>query len=219
MATLLSDNFDRANNTTTVGPPQIGPSPTVHTGVGGISSNNLYTPTQPCVISYDLATVNVEMSFTYATTPVSAACSILLAVTDANNYYQVHFNSTGVSLIHTTGGNANTLYASTVAIPALGSVCRAHYRDGVIRAYVSGTLVIRWAVDAIPTATRHGFRSVSTAMRVDDLLGTDAPTVSEPTLTGDMRDPTTGMSGAEKLEPGFVYRGRDTKGQDESQGA
>jgi hypothetical protein len=217
MAVLLQDNFDRANSTSVVGAPQIGPTPTVLLGTAGINSNQLYASVQPMTMQWELGTANVELTVTVR----DNHGSLILGVVDVNTYWQAHFELTiGVTIFQKFAAGSHTVYVSTVRPPVTGSVCKFHHKDGIIRAYVDGTLVFRWVLDTPITATKHGARFTSTASRFDDLLGEDAPTITEPVKDGDVHADTLTYLGAEAPGmPGFAYRGRDSKIQDELAGA
>jgi hypothetical protein len=222
MATLLQDNFDRADSTTVVGAPQIGPTPTVPVGVAGISGNKLYASTIPANVIYDLGTPNVELSFV-GSTITAAIASIFLGYASATDNYQITFQQgQSTQLIRNLVGGSAALVTTSIKTPISGtSVCQAHYKDGIIRAYVDGVLVLRYVLDAPITVNTHGVRiSTSGGGRLDSLLGTDAPTVSEPILTGTrLEQNKTFIPAAPFASPSFAYLGRDTKLQDISEGA
>jgi hypothetical protein len=222
MATLLQDNFDRADSTTVVGSPQTGPAPVVQAGVGGISGNRLYASTLPVTVTYDLGTPNVELSFLGANL-TSALDSVILGYASATDFYQVAFQQAqAVVLYRATAGGTATLASSSVKMPVSGtSVCKAHYKDGIIRAYVDGVLVLRYVLDTPITANLHGVRiSTSGGGRIDDLLGVDAPTIAENPVNGATPvDTAVGISTPPFASPSFAYLGRDTKLQDISEGA
>lgn len=221
MATLLSDNFNRADNASVIGAPQTGPSPVVQTGVGGISGNQMYAPTGPMVATYDLGTADVEISF-LAVNINGIIASVVLGYVGGTDYYYVSFvGNNAVSLVRVTTGGSVTLYASSVKPPTINSsVCKAHYKDGIVRAYVDGVLVFRWLLDAPITSHLHGVRQSTNQVRIDNLLGTDAPVISEPDLTGGLQtNALTFSDGAAFISPAFGYRGRDTKIQDTATGA
>lgn len=219
MATLLSDDFNRANSTTVIGAPQIGPSPVVQTGVGGISVNQLYSPTPALVATYDLGTPNVEISFP-ATGIVSSSNSIVLGYVNATDYWMVLFqNATPVQLYRSTPGGFVSLYSGRAPYPSNATNCKAHYRGGIVRAYVDGILVGRWVLETAITSTTHGVRISSGAGRIDNLLGTDAPVIDEPVGDGATQTEAETTFGAMFFAPSSVYKGRDTKLQDQVAGA
>lgn len=221
MATLLSDNFDRANSTTVIGSPQIGPAPVVQSGVGGISSNQLYGPTSPMHATYDLGTPNVEISFLGSNLTANQA-SVILGYVSTTNFYLVSFQANNaVQLWRQYPGGSMLVYQSSVKFPTTTtSICKAHHRDGIIRAYVDDVLVFRWQLDEPITSNLHGARTNSSGARIDNLLGTDAPVISEPSLPGGLQTNAQTITEADGfIAPAFGYRGRDTKLQDQVAGA
>lgn len=221
MATLLSDNFDRANSATAVGSPQVGPAPVAQSGTAGISSNQFYAVSSNPIITWDLGTPNVEMSFTGGTMN-SGTINIILGYASSTDFYQILFSSASPTILYKFApGGSVALYTSSVKLPATnGSVCKAHYRDGIIRVYVDDVMVIRWQLDTPITANLHGLKAAASNPKADNLLGTDAPTITESTLTGGLQ--SNGLTFNETdpyLEPSFIYRGRDTKIQDTAAGA
>jgi hypothetical protein len=110
---------------------------------------------------------------------------------------------------------------SMYKLPVANSVCKAHYKDGVIRAYVDGVLALRCPLDAPITATKHGVRlaTVNTS-RWDNLLGVATVAVPSEDKSGGLQSAAfTYGSGQERAPASFVYRGRDTKIQDTTAGA
>jgi hypothetical protein len=224
VATLLSDNFDRASSTTVIGAPQIGPSPVVQAGVGGISStNSLYGPTSPLNVTYDLGTPNVEISFLAAVIGSAVFDSVILGYASSTDFYTVAFGGGGnnpVQLNRWTVGGSATLYQSSVKFPANNtSVCKAHHRDGIIRAYVDDVLVFRWTLDTPITSNLHGVRLNTNSARLDNLLGTDAPVIDEPVENVAVQANADILFDAAFHAPTSVYKGRDTKLQDQVAGA
>jgi hypothetical protein len=214
---LLQDNFDRANSTTVVGAPQIGPSPVVQAGVGGISSNQLYPPTPALVVTYDLGTPNVEISFP-ATGIVSSSNSVVLGYVNSTDYWMVLFqNNTPVQLYRSTPGGFVSLYSGRTPYPTNATNCKGHYRDGIVRAYVDDILVGRWVLEKPITSTLHGVRISAGPGRLDNLLGTEAPVISEPVEDGAANADL--LFDSTFFAPSSVYKGRDTKLQDQVAGA
>jgi hypothetical protein len=221
---LLEDNFNRANHATVIGAPQIGPSPVVQTGVGGITSNQLYGPTPPLNVTYDLGRPDVEISFLAALINTGLYDSVLLGYVSSTDYYTVAFGGGGnspVQLNRWTVGGSYTLCQSSVKFPANNtSICRAHHRDGIIRAYVDDVLVIRWRLDSPITSNLHGVRLNTNSVRLDNLLGTDAPVIDDDKPNGERIDLAANFLATDPFaEPMSLYKGRDTKTQDVAAGA
>lgn len=210
MAILLQDNFDRANSATAIGSPQIGPAPTVLAGVGGISSNQLYAPTATMTVVWDLGTTDAELSFTYQSgTAAGRSWAIVLGGASTTDHYLVLWNGDGQVGIHrqNPGGTELQVLKPGYA-PTAGVELKAHYSAGIIRAYTGGELVLRWKPDVPITSTRHGLRINNNTPRLDNLLGTDAPTITESTTTGAVRTLAFGTGSTAKTS--WLYRGRDT---------
>lgn len=221
MATLLSDNFDRANNASVVGAPQIGPTPTVPLGTAGIQTNLLYAAASPANVIWNLGTADVEISALFSLFTASNTVGILLGYVSSTSYWLVTVNTTsGINLWKAESGGTWTVQSANNSIAVnTGSIVKVHYKDSIIRVYLEGVQVIRFYVDVPITATSHGIRFSNTPPRVDNILAIDAPTIAEPTKTGDL---LTGLEfdGDELYaDPGFTYLGRDTKFQDAAAGA
>lgn len=222
MATLLQDNFDRADSTSVLGSPQIGPAPTVVAGTVGIITNKAYASAVPGMFTYALGTTDVELSVLCSTISTVNSVSIILGYASLTDYYQVQAVTTGVTLYKYNSGGVATLMTSVVKVPVSGtSVLRAHYKSGIIRVYVDDVLVIRHVTDLPITATAHGLRfSNSGSVRADNLLGTDAPTIDESPLTGTRLEQSKTVLPAAPVAPSsFAYLGRDTKVLDIAEGA
>lgn len=222
MATLLQDNFDRANSTTVIGSPQVGPAPTVLSGVGGITGNQLYAPTPTLLAVYDLATVNVELSAQAVGTSSTARMGFIFGVASATDHYLVQFMDTGVWVYKSNPGGYSDVLRTNPPVPAaLTNVRAAHYNQ-VLYAFVNDTQVLRYPLDAPITNTRHGVRMTSaTGIRVDNLLGTDSPAYPDPPAAP-AAIPAPGQVAVGDnpfLTPSFAYRGRDNKALDIAGGA
>jgi hypothetical protein len=212
MATLLSDNFDRANSTTVIGAPAIGPTPTVLSGVGGISTNELYAPTPTLVAVYDLGTVSVEMQAEVTGTASGRAAGFVFGGASATDFYYVHFGNAIVETYRQGPGGLAVMYRRGLTIPSTMVTLKASHNTGVLRAYVDGTLVLQAPTDGDLTSTRAGVRINHNAIRVNNLLGVDAPTITDTEPPAALAPEVAQVGdGGEAIS---VYRGRDTKALD-----
>lgn len=214
MTTLLSDTFDRANSTTTVGAPQIGPSPTVLTGTWGINTNNLYAPTLTnveAVIAWGLGAANVEVSLVRATN--SSTGGPMVCASSATDFYYLETNGSTINLSQRTPGGVVILAQTGGPTFVVGDTWTLSHNAGWLRASVNGNQVIRYKLPAPLTATQHGVRATATNIRFDNIVVTDTPPAVPSGNTGGFRSvdrfPTTRTVGT-----GFIYRGRDTKALD-----
>lgn len=221
MATLLSDNFDRANSTTVVGAPQVGPAPTIDLGAAGISSNQLYASTAVAHVNWDLGTPDVELSMVVNSISGGNAAGLVLGFSGTTaDYYLVQALTTGLTLHRNSpGGILTVLASSAIRYPANnGSVLKFSHKNQVLRVYVDGTLVLRWGLDYPMTATKHGIRMATINNRYDNILAVDAPVISED-YVGAVRTDNNQFKGPEFREPSWAYLGRDTKTEDTMAGA
>lgn len=221
MATLLSDTFDRANSTTTVGAPQIGPAPVVQAGTAGIISNMLYGAVAPALVTWDLGTPNVELSVTTNSTSTSNWIAIVLGYVSATNYYQVMFTpAAGITLYKVEPGGTAVMFQTfrNTSFPGSGTVLKMSYRAGIIRVYADGVLYIRQALDLPITSNVHGLRFGNTVSRLDNLLGADSAVIADPILAGKIKEPEPAAMNP-VFTPAFAYKGRDTKILDQAAGA
>lgn len=221
MAVLLQDNFDRADHNSIIGSPQIGPAPVVRSGTGGIIANQLYAPTgstTQLIVTYDLGTPDVEVSFVNNGAGNNGG-QIVLGWVSNTNYWLVGFTTAGVTLYQVHAANTTPHAFSDRAKPAAnGSVCRAHYKDQVIRAYVDGVLVLRHYVEVPIASNLHGIRQYVTTTRQDNLLAEDAPVIDDDKVNGGMTS-NSSLAATDTAPDSFVYKGRDTKVQDQAAGA
>jgi hypothetical protein len=215
MALLLQDDFTRANSTTVVGSPVVGPAPVTQSGVAGISSNALYASTAAGAITWDLGTPNVELSVLASTITAANYVMVMLGFVSTTDFWGVGMYSDNMSLMR---GNAAGVWAMhEVAVAnASGTKLTASYRDGVIRAYRNDLMIMNFEVDII-TSTKHGVRMNTATARADELRGYDSPALDADT-TGETVS-VVGLEGDPFIPSAFVYQGHDTKIQDLAAGA
>jgi hypothetical protein len=216
VATLLSDDFNRANSTSVVGSPAVGPAPVTQTGTAGISGNAFYASLAPAIVTWDLGTPDVELSVIGSTLTASNSANLVLGYVSATDYWGASLYSDRIALLRSTPG-AVVLLAEAFRTNPAGTKLSMNYRDKVLRIYRNDELVLNFDVDTI-TATKHGLRTNAITPRMDDLLGTDSPPLDADTLGA-----TVSGGGAIATEPffasAFVYQGHDTKIQDQAAGA
>lgn len=218
MAILLSDTFTRANNTTVVGAPEIGPTPTVPLGVAGINTNQLSVTTNPAQVVWELGTPDVEFTAVNPNTLASTTgLGIMLGWVNTNNFWYVYFDTDETTLYQVIGGNLAQTYATTVAAASTGATVKASHSDGMIRVHIAGVEVFRWRPEVPLTGTGAGIRFPHTSKFVGSVEASDAPAFPTPDLPGALSDQQ--FAGVDAgLPDGFVYLGRDTKIQDAAAG-
>ena len=217
---LLSDTFDRANSTTVLGSPQIGPAPVIQQGVFGISSNRAYAPTAPAIATYDLGTPNVAMSadISFGAT-TSRWLSFVFGYVSTTSFWQVLVDIATTTQCHiskyTAGGSV--LYQQLPLPPAAASTgffnLRAGHHNGFITVFYDNTRVATFQLESPLASNLHGIRIGSTTFRVDNLVVFESfpPSHLNPNVA--VREPGV-MGFAPSSASSFLYRGRDTKIQD-----
>lgn len=220
MSTLLSDNFNRANSSTLIGSPQVGPAPVVLGGVGGITSNTLYAATATLNAVWDLGTVNVEVSATATGTQSGRTLGFTFGTASLTDHYLVVFDFDTVRIYRSNPGGFMVLMQAGAGITAAATACKASYKDGVIRVYVNGVQLMDCLVPLIPTNTRAGVRLThASSIRVDNLLAEDAPALPPDVVaSGDVAADLL-TQGNPFIPVAFPYRGRNTKALDIAGGA
>lgn len=215
MTTLVSDTFTRADSATTIGSPAVGPAPVVLGGVGGITGNLLYAPTAPLLVVWECGTTDVDVTVdAVGTLSNTRVLGIVIGGASLTDHYLVHFYDTYGQLWRSHPGGYSMLAQFNVGVTAAATTVRTTYRNRWIRAYISGTEVLRYRVDTPITSTRHGLRLVHAGnIRADNLLVTDTPPADPSALTGASRD-IDRLDGTRVVPDGFPYRGRDLKALD-----
>lgn len=200
MAVLLSDNFDRANNTSVVGAPAVGPAPVAQVGTWGISGNAIYSSavvSTRAIITWDVGTPNVDITLT-KTAGALAAGAILFGGSSVNDTWAVQLGGDGTGLWLGHYKNATLIKVREICRPPvfpLGTAFRVVHHAGVVAVYLNGVFTGKAELPQLPVGTQIGIWHTTTTHRWDNLTVEDSTAID---MTAD----------------GFVYRGRDTKIQD-----
>lgn len=219
MSILVQDNFDRANSTTVIGSPQIGPAPTIIQGVGGISSNQMYASTTILHAYWECGATNVDISLDYTISLTSGrGVGIVIAGASVTDHYLVQIEGSGNGLAMfwgNPGGTYPVVARYAIQSPPTTGTLRVTYYDGMIAAYLDGVRRFRHETLKPLTSTRHGLRVPHNSARIDNLLIQDADPIPLDSV-GDT--PNVGFSSiatdSATAQNVFLYRGRDTKAQD-----
>lgn len=173
--TLVSDNFDRADSATTVGNPQIGPTPTAVNGVWGILGNRLYRAdgtTTNQVVGWDVGVADCAVQIRLAVIDGNGGPGVCVRVADADNCLYTG-TTTLVSRVAGVNSNLTTFSATFVA----GDTVRVEMRGSDIRVFRQAastgafTQVGQVTSTLNQTSTLHGVRARSVVGgRADDLL-------------------------------------------------
>lgn len=207
MATLLQDDFTRADSASVVGSPAVGPAPSVLVGTLGISSNQLYASALTsfrAAVAWDLGTVDVDVQLT-----VNASATIGGILFGANSNTDTFligwgYNSTegiytfGLARNIATGTTSPDFIhkaAVTSALPAVPFVIRGVVNDGLYEMYLDGVKLGRTARIPFPlTNTKVGALVVNTSVRYDNIFAEDSSALSLSSHTGHLFKGRTSMS-------------------------
>lgn len=201
MAVILSDDFDRANSTNTVGPSPVGGiTPTSSIGTWGINGNQLYSSavsSSEAMILWDAGTPNVDITVHRTAGTLTNTIRVLFAGVSATDLYQVNFANGSSANVGRRIGTAFFAY-SGISIPStysLGQQLRVNHKNGVVETFINGVSVGRYQLPVVPTGTLVGIYHTTTADRWNDLTVSDAADI-------DME------------YDAFLYKGRDTASLD-----
>lgn len=218
--TYYSDDFNRADSTSSLGSPVTGGPYTVQSGTWGISANRAYTSAS---VSAAHVTVNLGVSnyvFSAVLPVLSASSGLIFHWTDANNFYLWHSTTTDISLYRRVAGTFNQLWASTITRAANDklTVCT---RGEEIYLYLNDKRRYSTTSQYATTTTVGFYMSSSTAGRIGNATavsytvlpgGTDGGTMSFTDTTLSQTATTNNPLSA------FLYKGRDTKTDDSVSG-
>lgn len=209
MAVLVQDNFDRANSTTVVGSPQVGPAPVAQIGTWGINTNQLYLATPVSsrgLLSYDVGTKYVDISLTWKSILTSVSTYLVFGGTGPADFWGAGAVLTGGSTAQwgfgrmtSTGFVVIENFSLSVAGTPAPWTMRVIHANGFVSIYKNGTQVGRWIdVSQYPiTGNLAGVASTLTNNFYDDLL---------------IQDPVATPSAYQSS--GHIYKGRNLMSQD-----
>lgn len=160
------DNFNRADNTSTMGTPSDGGSDWVaDQGTWGITGNAGYTVAgagdNQCIATLEssLADVSVECKITFVST---TDCGIVGRVADSTNYILVAFRDTGntIELYTRIAGTFTSLGAYTGSV-ATGDVIKLTMNGASLEVFQNGISRLTASNGAGSSNTKHGLRQSS----------------------------------------------------------
>lgn len=215
MATLLTDTFDRANNTTVLGGPVTGGPYTVRAGTWGVIGNQCYTSVSTAASQVTFpAAADVDLQATFPVV-VSSGGGVMARWTAATDYWYLGLTGTTWALMRNTvatGLSSVVIGPTAVNGDTVRLICLGRYVYG----FVNGRMVAA-AEDSFPSATVAGLRiNSSISLRIDNLSAADATSVPGAPTTADILDLTEmPMFAADAAwTDGWLYRGRDTRTAD-----
>lgn len=201
MAVILSDTFDRANSTNTVGASPVGGiTPTSSIGTWGINGNQLYSSavsSSEAMILWDAGTPNVDITVHRTAGTLANTNRILFGGVSSTDLYQVNFTNGSTANVGRRIGTAFFAYSGIYVPPTyvLGEQLRVNHKNGIVETFIDGISVGRYELPTVPTGTLVGIYHTTTADRWNDLTVSDSVDI-------DME------------YDAFLYKGRDTASLD-----
>lgn len=169
MAILISDSFNRTNNTTSLGTTDTGQTWVVVSGTWGIISNQAYAPipTNPSIAYVDagISDISVTETITWISNE-----GFVFRYTDASNHLLVRISSTGLGLFKNVTGTSTSIgnYAFTPTTTTY--TLKVVAQGSSITVYLDGTQRITATETFNQTSTKVGMREASSSGRLDDFL-------------------------------------------------
>lgn len=171
LSTIVSDSFNRADSTTSLGTAETGQTWTALNGTYGISANTAY---QPTLVADSLAVVESGVSDGEVQCKLSTNSNIARIVfraIDKSNYLFVqndHLGGQNVTLYKVVNGTMTRIDYVAQARNA-NDVYRIVLAGTSVKVYVNDVLKLDKVVEDHVTATKHGIgNSYSANMRFDD---------------------------------------------------
>jgi len=199
MATLVQDDFNRADSATVPGGPVTGSAPTVLVGTWGISSNQLYCATLSStrgLIVWDPGTVDVDVEVTF-TTPGNFG-GVAVGAVSATDFIGVGWvvNTTegvmnvGLTRNYSSGSSQPDVMHKVAVLNTSALVSpltlRVEIKSGMCKISINGSQVGQtFKVPLVYTNTRCGVWTNSTTTRIDNLTIQDSTSLGAlPSRTG-----------------------------------
>jgi len=166
----ITDSFNRADSTTTLGTADTGQVWTVHAGTGGIETNtgrNFAAST--LVASVDFAATNMVTQVTTSTLPAgSNGTGVAGRLTDGSNFYLAQNQaSAGAFEVYKCVGGTFTLLGSVSGGGANGDIVKLVTNGTAISGHRNGVSQVSVTDTAITTGNQAGIRMDAQASRVD----------------------------------------------------
>ncbi|SFA91769.1 hypothetical protein SAMN05216312_102229 [Cohnella sp. OV330] len=157
--TLVSDSFNRANSTTTIGNADIGGAwkKDIATTVLGINSNKAYPVTviTDTTIYFDVGNTDVIVS---ADGVFAGYLALSLRVLDDDNHLRLRLSSAGFALATYINATTTIVVQDTSIVPVNSTTynIKAVMNGTTIDCYLDGILKFTGTVTSLTTRTRHG---------------------------------------------------------------
>lgn len=170
--TLLSDSFNRADSTTSLGSADTGQAWVVLNGTCGINGNRAYHTTSS---SQDYAVVDLGQSDVTISLKIYGDIAngggITFRAVDVNNLWFVDVDSSGSSLYKVVAGSF-TQVATAMGAFTIGDTMSVVLSGTSVIVKRNSTTIHSSTQSQFSTATKHGLRLYGTSARLEDVLVT-----------------------------------------------
>lgn len=166
----ITDDFDRANSTTTLGSTTTGQTWTYPRGIWGISSNSAYSADGCPAPGFAVVESGTPYGDVQVTIPVNNQdARIVFRYVDINNYFLAEHVGDGRYVIKKVINGASTTISQTeAALAANGDVVKINLDGGTIKLYINSVLKITLS-DFSLFGTKHGLANwCNAALRFDN---------------------------------------------------
>lgn len=164
--TVVSDSFNRADSSTSLGSADTGQAWTALVGTWGITSNQAYNPVgggdNQCTAVVDAGVSDCTVQ---VTKPNSHDAGFVFRVVDANNYLM--FTEAGV-LYKRVGGGFTSI--ATCAVGSDGDVLAAVLSGTSVIVKRNGTQIVSVTESTHQSATKHGLRNYFPSFGASELF-------------------------------------------------
>lgn len=157
----ITDSFNRANSTTSLGTADTGQAWTAHSGVWGISSNQAYCETDASFLNFatlaGAADGTLQVKLPSPGGGSGGSAWVVCRFTDVNNCLYVACSGIDpYRLMRRQGGTLSTLGTGTIANANSNDVVKVVLLGSSIRVYVNGVLDLDVTTAFNQTAVRVG---------------------------------------------------------------
>lgn len=174
-----SDNFNRADNTSSLGTPSDGGSAWIAaTGTWGVVSGQ---PQTSSPVAYGMAVLecgsaDVDIQVTVTSTSANTTLMLWARASDASNALLAYYYNNNIYIQRYQSGSATTLTSAACTF-AVNDAILFHAQGTALSVKKNGTVVASTTSSFNQTVTKHGIGLQNTTLRVmDDLAITDLNT-------------------------------------------
>jgi hypothetical protein len=174
-AFLISDSFNRADSSSSLGNADTGQAWTALRGTWGISSNQAYNFSGTGDGTAALETGMTDIRVTATCAVRDNGTGVIARAVDADNYYTLVnvLNSNALRLYAKVSGGFTLLAADVPG--ALGDVIALECVGSAIKAYKNGAVVVSVTNTALTSGTKAGIRTDTSSGRLEDFSVVAAP--------------------------------------------